>query len=130
MVDIAFLPPSSESATSIACFNVVNPQTTRWGEVVLAVQEFYASQGRIIEAVSLGEWLKQLAGVDVWVDGGVLVRYPALRLLDFFQSLRDDHASMRCAFSASRALECSPGMAQLCPIDDKLIRKWLVGWAF
>ncbi|KAK0649915.1 hypothetical protein B0T16DRAFT_410881 [Cercophora newfieldiana] len=130
MLDIAFLPPALEPAMPIASFNIVHPRTTRWREVVRAVKKFYASQGSTIETVPLGEWLDRLEGVDVCADGAALGQYPAVKLLDFFQSLRDDNAPMSCVFSTSRVLENSPTMTRLCPTDDKLIRRWLVGWAF
>jgi len=128
-LDIAFSAPNPEPTETVSCFNIVNPQSTCWGELARTVQEFYAVQGRALESVSLDEWVDALAGVNASMEKDALRRYPALRLLDFFHGLRRKGTN-RCTFSTHRALEHSPTMAQLRAVDETLMRKWLTVWAF
>ncbi|KAK0707252.1 hypothetical protein B0H67DRAFT_612024 [Lasiosphaeris hirsuta] len=112
------------------CFNVVNPRAVEWAELVAAVQKFYsAREGRTIEQVSLGEWLDELNRVDATDDADKVERFPALKLLDFFQGLNAD-GGVEYTFSTDRAVEKSPAMAGSRPIDGGLMEKWLEGWAF
>lgn len=113
------------------CFNVLNPRAVEWTELVAAVQDFYLKrEGSTVEQVSLGEWLDELNRVDRTDDTDKVERYPALKLLDFFQGLNAAGEEMEYTFSTDRAVEKSPAMAGSRPVDGSLMEKWLQGWAF
>jgi hypothetical protein len=58
-----------------------------------------------------------LSAVNILAEKDALQWYPALRLLDLVQALRDDGA-VACEFSNSRALERSPAMSLVLESGD------------
>lgn len=129
-LELALSRPTHKQG-EVACFNLVNPRSVPWSELVGAVREFYVSNGGVMETVDMEEWVRELHEVGASKEGSDDVdQYPALRLLDFFQGLASGEQGVKCAFATELAVEKSPAMAKLGPVDGCLMKKWCEGWAF
>jgi len=131
MVELSFAHRDHESPANVACFNIVNPKTTSWRDLVGSVQDYYKSQGKSLELVPLDDWVDRLERVDVTKEQNVAQRFPALKLGDFFRGM-SDHGSggMSFAFETELAAKRSPTMSQLAAVDGRLMKKWLADWGF
>ena len=75
----------------------MNPRTTTWAELADAVKEFYGD--RIKNLVSFREWVDALEKSQSVAEGEFVDvdRNPAVKLLDFFQSMKtgNKHVDLR-----------------------------------
>ncbi|KAI5861204.1 putative NRPS-like enzyme [Durotheca rogersii] len=137
MIDLA-LNPKSKSATSSGAevFNLRNPHTVTWGEVlptiIAAAQEHV---GKILPVVSPSAWLGRLEeSVAAAENGGsdMLVTVasfnPAMKLLDFYREglwslgAASNPMSVECALAASATLR------EMSPVGTEWMRKWIKEW--
>ena len=123
---------SQVAGDALACFNIVNPQVASWSVVADAVRAFYADRYQAdIREVNFDEWLGDLMAVNQSGEGTGAERYPALKLLDFFQGMGGESiVHGRYGFATERAVANSTSMSEVARIDDQLMKKWLEGWGF
>lgn len=108
---------------ALECWNVVNPRVAQWEDILPILQESHPE----VEAVEISEWLDALA---LQQDSK---RYPALKLMDFFEEWRASEESGEGAvmrFETKTAREKSQTMREMQAVDRGLMKKWLEGWAF
>lgn len=105
-------------------FNLVNPSTVKFGDLVLAIKK---RLGAGVEVVSFGTWVQALEELDR-EDEEVLERYPALKILAFFQSLGTTGAAEGLGFVTERGLKASQTMRDMGPITVEMMEKWMRGW--
>ena len=108
----------AQAPLGLECFNIVNPQHCPWRDLVAVVRQYFGSNGRTLEPVGLDQWLGELRTVDA-ASGE---RYPALKLLDFFEGMKADKA---LGFATEKGVSRSVAMATMGPVDGTLMRKWL-----
>jgi hypothetical protein len=131
ILDLAPVDSSQASKEGMECFNVVNPQVTHWSDLVAVIQRHYAELGQgTIEAVGFGEWLDELREIGAVNGADEADRYPALKLLDFFEEMKGDGGNGRWGFATENAVERSSVMAELGAVDGRLMQKWLQEWKF
>lgn len=110
-------------------FNIVNPQTVQWNDLVEAVSEFYHKQGCLLEVVEYGDWLNALRQIDL--SSEQVDRYPGLKLTEFYEDMgRVENRKVQLATNRSVQVVSSSSLAKLQPINSQLVEKWLKGWAF
>jgi hypothetical protein len=98
--------------TSEPVLNVVHPQATPWTKIFRHMAAVFK-----VPLISYGEWIQQL---QTKRDPE---RFPALNILDFFKGgLVDDSMSIEKAIAESKYL------ADLPPLDEKDIEKWIQYW--
>ncbi|KAK8851308.1 acetyl-CoA synthetase-like protein [Apiospora arundinis] len=121
--------PSREQAL----FNVANPRTVVWETLIPAVQRYAGGRLRI---VSYGEWLALLEKAAVSSDNqpgdSLLARVPALKLLDFFQQLEEGRkkGAQQTTLRTDITRQSSKCLAELGPIKEYMMEKWLEQWSF
>ncbi|KAK4183556.1 putative peptide synthetase [Podospora australis] len=124
---------SKDDATE--CFNLVNPHSASWENLVHAVQRYYSQQGQEITTVEFDGWLSTLQKISAaGATDEDIERMPALKLMDFFEGLAppptDTDKQLKVVFGTDRVLEASPAMRGLGAIDGKMMNKWLKEWNF
>ncbi len=135
MLELSPLSPKRLEENVMECFNLVNPHSCPWSDLVSVVQEYYAGQGTRLVGVEMDEWLGDLKALDATKDAEKAENYPALKLLDFFEGVKADGAQADggqggFGFAIERGVERSPAMAGLQPVGESLMRKWLGEWGF
>lgn len=130
-------PSGDEREDAMGCFNLVNPHTTKWSEVVTAIQEYFSSKNGIqIKDVEFTKWLDQLMKVDIGQGESsaeeISRLYPALRLLDLFQGWKLKRGDKRCTvrLAIERAIVGSKTLAEARLVDADMMGRWLSGWDF
>ena len=89
------------------------------------VQEYHESHGHKIEVVESSQWVRDLGAIETTRE--LIEQYPALKLLDFFQTI-SDKTKKQLKFSTDRAVERSSAMASMSAVNESLMKKWLTGW--
>ncbi|KAK4099156.1 acetyl-CoA synthetase-like protein [Parathielavia hyrcaniae] len=132
-VILDLVPPSVQGTMgNLRCFNVVNPQVAPWNELAAVVQQHHSDMepGQTLDAVEFEEWLNELGAVGVSNGAEEAERFPALKLLDFFEGLKADGEKGLWRFETEKGVELSPTMAQMGAVNGELMRKWLDEWEF
>ncbi|KAH7310811.1 NRPS-like enzyme [Stachybotrys elegans] len=118
-------------------FNLRNPQTTTWAELIPAVQA--ASQefsGRPLDIVSPNAWITKLqesvepvlAAGDMSSVVAAADKNPGIRLYDFYRdSLWSEHGGSP-PMSISKAIKASPSLQRLEVVSLGWMKKWLDEW--
>ncbi|RYP91175.1 hypothetical protein DL770_002704 [Monosporascus sp. CRB-9-2] len=114
----------------IGYYHGVNPSETTWGELALAVQQFYGEE-RISKLVSFSEWV-DLLGKSQTDDTQSLEKNPAVKLLDFYRGMASAHEAGHgsVVFDTTRTKECSPTMKATRAITPELMMHWCKQWGF
>jgi len=122
---------------ALHCFNLVNPHTSKWSEMVTAIQEYYSSKnGIIIQDVEFNEWLDDLMNIDIGEHGisaeEISRSYPALRLLGLFQDWNSKAGGSKFTlrFATESAVGRSKALAEARPVDAHMMGRWLSSWDF
>ncbi|MCJ1399949.1 hypothetical protein MMC11_003152 [Xylographa trunciseda] len=99
--------------------NLVNPYQAPWGSFVSSLQAYYGPQA---EVTSLPEWLtawhnlRETESIDVEAT-------PALKLLDFFESLAENKPAVEYHTEQSRRNSIT--MASIEPVSKERLETWL-----
>ena len=103
------------SVEPLEYFHIENPISTPWKEIAEAIRE---ASPRPLKTVPTFVWLKELSKPHIDPQ-----RVPAVRLLEFFGSLRDQEegtSALSCESSICVAPELNVG-----PIGPEVIRKYV-----
>ncbi|KAI0102316.1 hypothetical protein GGR51DRAFT_527817 [Nemania sp. FL0031] len=103
-------------------YNIVNPQTTSWDELLSVVKEI------IPETVSPAEWINRL---EASRDAGsqVLDQNPGVKLIDFYkQTFLGDRNRQAVVLEQHNLLQGSKTARELSPVKPENLAKWMKGW--
>lgn len=105
-------------------FHGVNPSTTRWRDLALAVKEYYGE--RIRDLVPFTEWVEVLEASQAAAED--VSRNPAIKLLDTYRafSAAEGHVDLE----TSRTQRYSQTMREIGPLSPELMKNWCRQWAF
>ncbi|KAK7745063.1 putative NRPS-like protein biosynthetic cluster [Cytospora paraplurivora] len=129
---------TGQAASGATVFNLRNPRLTPWRTLLPAVID--AAVAKHLEVVTPAAWLASLlaSSEEEGGDGKTGInKNPALKLLDFFQTLwppADTAAEARAALAPAqpmvvdRALAASPSLRELEPVSLEWMRKWVHEW--
>lgn len=123
LVELALSESGSERG--VECFNLVNPRLGHWRDMVQAIQAFHGRDNMYVEAVEFGQWLAELEAIEVTDD--TVVRYPAIKLIDFFKKMSASSSVSRLNFAPRKAEERSNVLRGLQAVDGRLMHQWLEG---
>ncbi|KAI0383708.1 NAD(P)-binding protein [Hypomontagnella monticulosa] len=124
IAELANRPPEEERGATV--YHVLNPQHTSWGDLLHIVMK-YLSREKVIETVSLEEWLKALRESAPRTED--LSRNPAVKLLDFFESLAGRN-TQPALLNTSNSILASQALTGLGPVREEWMENWMRQWAF
>ncbi|TGJ81854.1 hypothetical protein E0Z10_g6927 [Xylaria hypoxylon] len=112
---------------NMALFNVANPNTIPWGNLIPAVQDS-AQDG--LKTVSFPEWLAMLESSMPVQSEKAFVTLPALKLLDFFRGLQEgEHeGAKQTLLQTEVTVRSSLCLAKMGAITKKMMTAWLERW--
>lgn len=121
------LKPSVESNQALV-FNLTNPSTVSFSQLLPAIlQHLQMSAGAVIP---LGDWISKLQLLDS-TDPTNLIRYPALRILHFYEQINQvNKAGANPGFATERAAGVSKALGTLGPITSAMLERWMESWDF
>lgn len=122
--ELSVSAPSEDGRASF--FNLVNPHATAWETLLETLKEHL---GLNTEVVPLEEWIKRLQDLDA-SNPNVIAQYPAVKILDFFESLGEQQASGQVEFSTTKGCRASKTMASLPAVDSAAMKVWLQQWGY
>ncbi|KAI0197610.1 hypothetical protein F4808DRAFT_294517 [Astrocystis sublimbata] len=105
-------------------YHTVNPHTTTWTELLPTVCR-RLSQEKEVEVVSLEAWVNALRESAPRTED--IGQNPAVKLLDFFESLLDIGAT---SLSTEQTAGVSPTLSNVGPVQDKWMENWMTQWGF
>ncbi|KAI1422530.1 hypothetical protein F5Y12DRAFT_717225 [Xylaria sp. FL1777] len=109
-------------AGAAVVYNVLNPESTSWEELLPAVKEV------VPETVPTAEWIKRLEGSQ---DAGprAVEQNPGVKLIDFYkQTFLDDGDRKVVIFEKQNLLSGSETARNLAPVKPENLAKWMKGW--
>lgn len=116
-------------------YNLVNPRTSTWAELVPEIQKYYEAPGSPLKPVNLGDWIKALEKIDI-NNSDAVSEMPSIKILDFYRAIDDglraaaDAPKNPAVFDTANATSASITMRRLRPIDKGAMRTWLNQWAY
>ncbi|KAI2626807.1 hypothetical protein GGS21DRAFT_529260 [Xylaria nigripes] len=123
LVELAFLPERAhEPNTGASVYHTVNPLPTTWKELVPAISR-RLNQGKDMEVVPLGTWIDALRESASRTED--IASNPAIKLLDFYESLIDPVMTF---LSTEHTVRSSPTLATVGPVGDDLMNNWMTQW--
>lgn len=113
----------------VACFNVVNPRSAAWAEILHTVLDFFEARGSPVETVGFSDWIDEVSKLQEGGHGD-LDRYPAAKLTDFFRDMERSAVKAKLMFATDMSVGQSQTMADLRPVTRRLVESWLEGWGY
>lgn len=109
--------------------NLVNPHPVPWSTLLPTIQHDLTTTNTLfpIPIIPLEAWLRQLSALDP-NDPFIIKQYPAIKILPFFETLRDQKQQIR--YATANGVRDSPTMASLKAIDGDAIGKWMREWGY
>ncbi|OTA63356.1 nonribosomal peptide synthetase, partial [Hypoxylon sp. EC38] len=111
-------------------YHGVNPYTTAWGELALAVQEFYGKD-RIRELIDFGDWVDRLEkSQDDHIQ--TLGRNPGIKLIDSYRRMSDAYKAGQkpVVCDMKHTTQRSPTMKTAKAVTPELMKHWCKQWGF
>lgn len=127
ILDLALDPATSQTsadADGAQVFNLVNPRRVPFRQLVPAIASHL---GKGMRVVSFENWLAELRKLDP-NDKPTLEKYPALKILEFFESLKLQKSQQGVVFETDNTVKASEHMRRLTPIKEEMIEIWLKQW--
>jgi nucleoside-diphosphate-sugar epimerase len=129
-ITISRIGEDAASSKALDCFNIVNPQTADWRDLVHVILAFYQKRGGCdgsrIEPVEFTDWINELKNIEM--TRGQIERYPGVKLIEFFEAMSNTEKKVK--FATEHTVDCSRTMADLRAVDKGLMERWLEGWSF
>ena len=120
--DSRIYKPSDKNAWT-TFYSLINPNPSSWSSLLPMVKD---RLGKDVRIVSYASWLKALQeSVDRVEDIGF---NPAVKLLDFFESLQESDAMPE--METKQTVQASEAMAALGPVTKEWMAKWMQQWSF
>lgn len=124
IIELSLSAPSEEKGASF--FNLVNPHATAWETLLETLREHL---GPSTEVVALETWIKRLQDLDA-NDPDVIAQCPAIKILDFFESLGEQQTFGQVHYRTTKACQASKTMASLPAVDSTAMKVWLKQWGY
>jgi hypothetical protein len=117
-------------------FNLRNPKTTNWQALIPIIQSLSVEHfKRELEVTSPSAWLQHLEG-SARRDSGYaeedtsksVTQNPAIRLLEFYRDGVWGDMPPAEPMAIDKALEASPVLQGMPPVQEPWMRRWIQGW--
>ena len=137
VADLALVSADGSSGAGAVVYNIRNPETTMWSELIPSVQdEAQAELDYVPQVVSPATWLARLEENE---DGGSsnagedVLRNPAVKLFEFYsQGLwpQEGHSAIvqQAPMAVSRSVAASATLRNMSSVSPEWIRKWVREW--
>lgn len=119
--------PASDTRVGADVFHVVNPNQTGWSKLISTVARHLDLSGERIQSIPLEKWVQALRESASKTDD-VAVN-PATELLEFFEDMLQA-SEKPTILDIQRAINCSPPLAGVGPVQDEWMENWMRQWAF
>ena len=114
--------------------NMRNPRRTSWAVLIPSVKAALEASGETVSVVEYSEWLEALKHsasetLESGMNGGMghmLEANPAIRLVDFFERIRDN--GIKTPLEMGKALAVSPRLGRMSCVDGVMMKRWVEGW--
>lgn len=116
-------------ANSSGVYNLVNPITVEWMDLVPSIQEHWQSE---TEVVSFTVWLERLKAQELRNKGDI-ESLPALKLVEFYENLCAEASApgkTSVVYDTLNGRQASETMAKLSPVNANAMGTWLRQWQF
>ncbi|KAI0896948.1 acetyl-CoA synthetase-like protein [Annulohypoxylon nitens] len=107
-------------------FHAVNPKTTTWEKISVAVREFYGS--RIKASVSFREWIDALKASQATTTD--VSKNPGIKLIDSYEGFLSGSAAEPAKFSMERTKSYSQTAANMEAVTPELLQNWCKQWNY
>ena len=111
---------------SPAVYHAINPHHTTWSELLPAIEEYFS--GTPLQRVSLRDWLDALRESIPHVED--ININPAVRLIEFYESLSNDSGRAKAVFETRATIGQSKELADLKTVKAEWMTLWLKQWSF
>ncbi|KAH6622020.1 hypothetical protein C7974DRAFT_473418 [Boeremia exigua] len=125
VIDIAATTSTSDAAQ---VYHLTNPRTTCWTQLYPVIQDFYKAASLDVELVEYDDWIAELKKIPQTKENAE--RVPGLKLLDFYESLSSRTWTGLPPLETKNSEAASKSLRDGKEVDEEVIRKWLVQWAF
>ena len=112
------------SEEKLLVYNLANPHPVHWQSLVPGIKTAITLPTTV---VSPKKWISALKEHNSESTEEVK-KYPALKILPFFEELNDSSKSL--TFATDRAMKASSTFASLDPIKDEWMREWIRQWGY
>ena len=114
--------------------NMCNPRQTSWAALVPSVKAALEAGGETVSVVEYPEWLEALqrsasVTLETGLDDGMghmAKTNPAVRLVDFFERIRD--SGTETPLEMGKALALSTALGRMSIVDGAMMKRWVEGW--
>ncbi|KAI1123749.1 hypothetical protein F5Y10DRAFT_45890 [Nemania abortiva] len=117
-------PRPHDPSAGATVYHTVNPHHAAWAELVPTVTR-HLSREKTVEVVPLETWLEALRASESKVED--IAANPAIKLLDFYESLTEAGGTM---LNTERTLGASPTLSAVGPVQEQWMDNWMRQWAF
>ncbi|XDG07124.1 hypothetical protein ABKA04_006739 [Annulohypoxylon sp. FPYF3050] len=107
-------------------FHAVNPKTTTWEKISVAVREFYGS--RIKASVSFREWIDALKASQATTTD--VSKNPGIKLIDSYEGFFSGSSAEPARFSMERTKSYSQTAANMEAVTPELLQNWCKQWNY
>jgi thioester reductase-like protein len=130
VLDVAGVSQKVPAAEISGYYHGVNPSSTTWTELAVAVQEFYGKE-RISDLVSFSEWVDKLDQSQA-EDIQALDKNPGIKLLDSYRDMASPAGNSHgpVVFDMKHTKERSPSARNAKPVTPELMTHWCKQWKF
>lgn len=128
VLDVATASTNSPSPEPTQVFHLTNPHTTSWTSIYPVIQSFYKDSGVDMEVLSYDEWVDALKDIPRNKENAEKV--PGLKLLEFYESLREGSGMGMPVLETRRAEGVSGTLREGGAVDEGVVKKWLGQWGF
>ncbi|KAI4741041.1 acetyl-CoA synthetase-like protein [Aureobasidium sp. EXF-12298] len=111
----------SQIRESCQVYNIVNPQTTTWTDLLPELAAF-----KNLKRVALSDWIRLL---KEQVESGHGRNIPAAGLVEFFESACETE-KRKPSIDNSKSLALSPALRNAQSISVELMERWISQWSF
>ena len=124
IVDILHSSAATTAAqdTTARVYNLVNPHLASWASILPTIKRRLGLQAKIVPAA---QWVQALEDLGP-SNREVMAEYPALKILDFFQTyLVGSGATVVQSWETKNAVAASKTMAELGPVSGEWMDLWM-----
>lgn len=125
-----------QPAGTLRVHHVANPHVVAWEKMMLPTVKASLESGskEKIEIKELPEWVEELERSAEIVEGDALERHPAVKLLSFFQNLKDKAIHLPKAravrLEIKKSVKRSSKLADLEGVNERWVALWMQQWHF
>ncbi|KAF8971811.1 hypothetical protein BDZ97DRAFT_1913708 [Flammula alnicola] len=118
--------------------NIIHPNPVEWNSTMRHIKEALERKRKVsLPFLSFQEWVVMLGNRGAYASGDEVAKIPAIKLLDFFEHLSQDHLAISSKdseafgtteFAIAKMQSISNTLAHLSPLTPEDSDKWVKYW--